>query len=84
MSEILKLENLIDQKEKDLQHEYLSNMKNKKTKPRAGMLFSDLAANLERVADHGTNIAFSILNDDSEEVNRLLEEEHVDQADYIL
>jgi Na+/phosphate symporter len=84
LSEILKLENLIDQKEKDLQHEYLSNIKNKKTKPRAGMLFSDLAANLERVADHGTNIAFSILNDDSEEVNRLLEEEHVDQADYIL
>lgn len=84
LSEILKLEDLIDKKEKELQHKYLSDMKQRTTKPRAGMLYSDLAANLERVADHGTNIAFSILNDDSEEINRLLEEEHVDPADYIL
>ncbi len=84
LSDILKLEDIIDKKEKELQHEYLLNMKNKKTRPRAGMLYSDLAANLERVADHGTNIAFSILNDDSEEISRLLEEEHVDAADYIL
>jgi len=84
LSEILKLEDLIDKKEKELQHEYLSDMKKRTMRPRAGMLYSDLAANLERVADHATNIAFSILNEDSEEVNRLLEEEHVDPADYIL
>ena len=84
LSEILKLEDKVDKMEKDLQHEYLSNMKKKKTKPRAGMLYSDLAANLERVADHGTNIAFSILNDDSEEVANMLEDEHVDAADFLL
>lgn len=84
LSEILKLEDLIDKKEKELQHEYLSDMKKRTMKPRAGMLYSDLAANLERIADHGTNIAFSILNDDSEEINRLLEEEHIDPAEYIL
>lgn len=84
LSEILKLEDLIDKREKELQHEYLSDMKKRTMKPRAGMLYSDLAANLERVADHATNIAFSILNDDSEEINRLLEEEHIDPADYIL
>jgi len=84
LSEILKLEDLIDKKEKELQHRYLSDMKKHTTKPRAGMLYSDLAANLERIADHGTNIAFSILNDDSEEISRLIEEEHVDLADYLL
>ena len=31
-----------------------------------GMMFSDLASNLERVADHATNIAFSILEEDPE------------------
>ena len=30
------------------------------------MMFSDLASNLERVADHATNIAFSILEEDPE------------------
>lgn len=84
LSEILKLENMIDKKEKDLQHAYLSDMKKRTMKPRAGILYSDLAANLERIADHATNIAFVILNEDSEEVNKLLEDEHIDSADYIL
>lgn len=61
-----------------------TDIKRKETAPREGMLYSDLAAALERVGDHATNIAFSILNDDSEEINRLIEEEHVDPSDYIL
>lgn len=84
LSEILKLEDLIDQKENALQKAYLKDMKRQTAAPREGMLYSDLAASLERVGDHATNIAFSILNDDSEEVNRLLEDEHVNPADYIL
>ena len=84
LSEILKLEDLIDRKEDRLQKEYLTDIKRKETAPREGMLYSDLAAALERVGDHATNIAFSILNDDSEEINRLMEEEHVDPNDYIL
>ena len=83
-SDVLKLEDLIDQKEDALQKAYLKDMKRKEAAPREGMLYSDLAASLERVGDHATNIAFSILNDDSEEINRLLEEEHVNPADYIL
>ena len=31
------------------------------------MLFSDIVSGLERVADHATNIAFSILNAEREE-----------------
>lgn len=84
LSEILKLEELIDRKEDSLQKGYLTDIKRKETAPREGMLYSDLAAALERVGDHATNIAFSILNDDSEEISRLLEKEHVDPADYIL
>lgn len=84
LSEILKLEDLIDRKEDRLQKAYLTDIKKKETAPREGMLYSDLAAALERVGDHATNIAFSILNDDSEEINRLIEEEHVDPSDYIL
>lgn len=84
LSEILKLEELIDRKEDRLQKAYLTDIKTKETAPREGMLYSDLAAALERVGDHATNIAFSILNDDSEEINRLIEEEHVDPSDYIL
>lgn len=84
LTEIIKLEELIDRKEDRLQKNYLTDIKKKETAPREGMLYSDVAAALERIGDHATNIAFSILNEDSEEVKRLLEEEHVDPADYIL
>lgn len=84
LSDILTLEDLIDKKEKELQHQYLSEMKKNMTQPRAGMLYSDLAAYLERIADHATNIAFSILNDDSEEIHSLLENEHVNQPEYTI
>ena len=84
LNEILKLEDLVDRKEDRLQKAYLTDIKRKETAPREGMLYSDLVAALERVGDHATNIAFSILNDDSEEIGRLIEEEHVDPSDYIL
>lgn len=84
LSEILKLEDLIDRKEDRLQKAYLTDIKRKETAPREGMLYSDLAAALERVGDHATNIAFFNFKCDSEEINRLIEEEHVDPSDYIL
>ncbi len=84
LNEILRIEGEIDAKESKLQKDYLKNMKRQDTAPREGMLYSDLAASLERIGDHATNIAFSILNDDSEEISRLLEDEHVNPADYIL
>lgn len=84
LNEILKLEELIDKKETSLQKGYLKDMKYNETAPREGMIYSDIAAALERVGDHATNIAFSILNEDSEEINRLLEEEHAEPSNYIL
>ena len=41
------------------------------------MLFSDLVSNLERVADHGTNIAFSILEED--DIDTELEQEAMEE-----
>lgn len=67
LQEILTLENTIDEREKELQHNHVVRLTNNKCDAESGMIFSDLASNLERVADHGTNIAFSILESDPEE-----------------
>ena len=36
------------------------------------MIYSDLISGLERVADHATNIAFSILDEEPEEDKRIV------------
>ena len=64
---IMKLEDQIDNKERELQNNHILRMNENKCTPEAGMMFSDLVSNLERVADHATNIAFSILENDPEE-----------------
>ena len=84
LHEILHLEEMIDIKEDKLQKAYIADIKSKITHTREGMLYSDLAASLERVGDHATNIAFSILNEDNEEVLRLLEQKHADLENYLL
>jgi len=65
LSEIMTLENEIDDMEKELQHNHVVRLTENKCDAEAGMIFSDLVSNLERVADHGTNIAFSILEGNS-------------------
>ncbi len=84
LNDILQLEDAIDRKENRLQKSYLVEMKNMETSPRVGMLYSDLAAALERVGDHATNIAFSILNLETEEIRQLVENEHIDLENYLL
>ena len=84
LHDILHLEELIDRKEDKLQKAYIADIKSKATHTREGMLYSDLAASLERVGDHATNIAFSILNENNEDVLRLLEQKHVDLENYLL
>lgn len=67
LQEILDLENGIDQMERDLQESHVERLKKGKCKQEAGMIFSDIISGLERVADHATNIAFSILDEEPEE-----------------
>lgn len=59
--DILELENKIDGMERELQQNHVRRMAKGKCLPMTGILFTDLVTGLERVADHATNIAFSIL-----------------------
>lgn len=61
LPDILELENSIDYMERQLQQNHVKRMAKGKCSPMAGILFTDLTTGLERVADHATNIAFSIL-----------------------
>lgn len=66
LAEILALEDQIDKKEREIQNAHIERLNKNQCTAQSGMMFSDLASNLERVADHATNIAFSILDDDPE------------------
>lgn len=67
LQEILEIENSIDEKERELQQSHVARLTKNECSPEAGMIFSDIVSGLERVADHATNIAFSILDEDPEE-----------------
>ncbi len=64
MDDILKLEDEIDTMERKLQKRHIKRLTSQKCEPHAAMIYTDLLSNLERVADHGTNIAFSIIEID--------------------
>ena len=66
LQEILDLENAIDAKERELQDLHVKCLTKGECSAQVGMMFSDLASNLERVEDHATNIAYSILEEDPE------------------
>ena len=66
LEEILELENNIDDMEKKLQQSHVERLTRNECTPEAGMIFSDIVSGLGRVADHATNIAFSILDEDPE------------------
>ncbi len=61
MEDVVRLEEKVDAKEKELQQSHIQRLTKGECSPAAGMLFSDIASGLERVADHATNIAFSIV-----------------------
>ena len=61
---INELENRIDEKERELQQKHIDRLTQNACTPEAGMIFSDVVSGLERVADHATNITYSIANID--------------------
>lgn len=67
LDEIISMEDQIDKMEHKFQQNHVVRLTNNVCEPEAGMIFSDLLSNLERVADHGTNIAFSILDESLKE-----------------
>lgn len=56
VEEIKVLENAVDEKERELQQAHVDRLTRNECTPEAGMLFSDVISDLERVADHATNI----------------------------
>lgn len=64
MQEILELEDKIDEAEREIQESHVQRLTRNECSAAAGMLFSDIVSGLERVADHATNIAFSLLEED--------------------
>lgn len=64
MQEILDLEDQVDDAERALQESHVQRLTRNECTASAGMMFSDIVSGLERVSDHATNIAFSLLEDD--------------------
>lgn len=62
LSMIEKLENEIDEMEREYQSHHVDRLTRNECTPEAGMIFSDIISGLERIGDHSTNIAYSILN----------------------
>lgn len=60
LKNIYPMEQEIDDLEKKLRERHIDRLTNNICNVRAGMIFTDIASNLERVADHATNIAYSI------------------------
>jgi len=71
MQQVIHLEDEIDEKERELQKAHVSRLTKNKCTPQAGMIFSDVVSGLERVADHATNIAFSIIEKDGIKIDKI-------------
>lgn len=54
-------EDKIDNMEKEFQQTHVQRLTKNECTAEAGMLYSDILSGLERVGDHATNIAFSVL-----------------------
>ncbi|MGN0335470.1 MAG: Na/Pi cotransporter family protein [Lachnospiraceae bacterium] len=61
LEEVKELEEEIDILERKLQQRHVDRMSAGQCTPAAGMIFSDVMSGLERVGDHATNIAFSLI-----------------------
>ncbi|MDR0404261.1 MAG: Na/Pi cotransporter family protein [Oscillospiraceae bacterium] len=57
---VSELEDAIDEKTETLKENHLKRLNNNKCDAISGTVFSDLITSLERIADHATNIAFSM------------------------
>ncbi len=79
LRDILVLEDHIDRLERELQNAHVERLTRNECTPEAGMIFSDVVSGLERVADHATNIAFSVLDEEEQKkihnMKKLIHEE---------
>lgn len=71
MQEILDLEDKVDEAERQLQESHIQRLTKGECSASSGMMFSDIISGLERVSDHATNIAFSLLDEDPIEKQKM-------------
>ncbi|MCR4892525.1 MAG: Na/Pi cotransporter family protein [Lachnospiraceae bacterium] len=67
MLDVIRLEDEIDDMERDLQNRHVKRLEANICTPESGMIYSDILSGLERVADHATNIAFAIRETENED-----------------
>ncbi len=61
MNEINALEEEIDQMERNLSTAHIRRLERGDCSPEAGIYFTDIVSDIERVCDHGMNIAFALV-----------------------
>lgn len=59
---IIEREGEIDELEKRLRKKHIERLNEGKCGPSAGIVFLDIISNLERIADHASNIAFTVID----------------------
>jgi len=67
LQDIIRLEDQVDERERQIQQAHVKRLTRGECTPEAGMIFSDVVSGLERVADHATNMAFAIIQEDRED-----------------
>jgi len=60
--QVIEWEGNIDVMEKTLRKKHIKRLNDQKCNPSSGVIFLDLISNLERVGDHASNIALSVLD----------------------
>ncbi len=66
LEDIVRLEEAIDRKERQLQNAHVERLARNECTPEAGMIFSDIVSGLERVGDHAMNIAIATLDEEEQ------------------
>ena len=59
--EVIKKDNIIDTKFKSLRTNHIERLNDQVCEPNAGIIFLDTINNLERIGDHSSNIAISVI-----------------------
>ncbi len=59
--EVTELESLIDDMEDKLRQKHIARLNTNECSGAAGIVYTDIVSNLERIGDHAVNIADSIL-----------------------
>lgn len=59
---VIAIEKIVDEQEGRLKNNHVTRLANGTCSPNASMVYTDLVTNLERVADHSTNIAYRVLD----------------------